>query len=658
MATVEQLVETRLKVIDQATGPLNKVAAHAEKATQALQHVAKSGARGAGAAHGAFAQLGGVLSSLGGLGLIAGAGLSLHSAVSSVEDYFQKIKQVKELTGATASETDFLFSSARRAGVPYATMEKTMFQLSRRGAMLAQTMAAAGDKVPGMEAKFRRLGVTMDKGPVTAMESMAAAVKSGKLSKGDLQAQFRVSQKDANDMHKYLNTFDKAALAAAKAGKGGYIGEETLAAYEAMEEAQHRIADTWNRIKVTVLGRLFPIAAKMAEGLADRLEGALPAIQDAMEWVSKHMDSIVAAAKAFVAVMTAKKVMGVVDNLMGGTGLISGGKALVENIAKAVPMLGKLGVRAGQAAMRGTVANANVLGMGKFLNPAMLASLGGLSASLAILAAVLAAVAVVVGIVYLGFKAFQKNLHGIGDKITLVWDTIKARFELMWEGVSAIGDAIAGLFGEGGGLGDVLGYIAAFSFDAILEGFDFLVHIFQTVASMTGELGDMVAFLWKNVLAAGWKEYVQDPFMESMRAIAKGVSAVVDFFVAQYNRIAGWLGKKATEGGMENPFKDFDLGGLKAPADLFMKHWNRVQVATDKKVAQNRHEREKEKRHKEDTKPPAANNDFRGSRFDIKQNFAEGFDPDRIAVAFSQDLANLGEMRSKSSFTPITAGAF
>lgn len=46
-------------------------------------------------------------------------------------------------------------------------------------------------------------------------------------------------------------------------------------------------------------------------------------------------------------------------------------------------------------------------------------------------------------------------------------------------------------------------------------------------------------------------------------------------------------------------------------------------------------------------------NDFRNSTFNIKQDFAPGFDPDRIAVAFANDLAQLGEMASQSSFSPL-----
>ncbi len=56
---------------------------------------------------------------------------------------------------------------------------------------------------------------------------------------------------------------------------------------------------------------------------------------------------------------------------------------------------------------------------------------------------------------------------------------------------------------------------------------------------------------------------------------------------------------------------------------------------------------------KKTPKGRASNNyDFRFSRFDIKQEFAEGFDPDRIAVAFSTDLARLGEFRMQSAMTP------
>jgi len=45
--------------------------------------------------------------------------------------------------------------------------------------------------------------------------------------------------------------------------------------------------------------------------------------------------------------------------------------------------------------------------------------------------------------------------------------------------------------------------------------------------------------------------------------------------------------------------------------------------------------------------------DFRGSRFEITQKYAEGYDPDRVAVAFASDLARIGEYRLQSGLAPL-----
>jgi hypothetical protein len=46
---------------------------------------------------------------------------------------------------------------------------------------------------------------------------------------------------------------------------------------------------------------------------------------------------------------------------------------------------------------------------------------------------------------------------------------------------------------------------------------------------------------------------------------------------------------------------------------------------------------------------------FYNARFDIKQQFAEGFDPDRIAVAFANGIARMGEMKVYSQFSPAVS---
>jgi hypothetical protein len=56
--------------------------------------------------------------------------------------------------------------------------------------------------------------------------------------------------------------------------------------------------------------------------------------------------------------------------------------------------------------------------------------------------------------------------------------------------------------------------------------------------------------------------------------------------------------------------------------------------------------------HGQRTPTPHAVQDFRYSRFDITQKFAEGFDPDRVASAFTSDLEAMASQRLASGFQP------
>lgn len=621
--TTVQLVETHLNVVDRAAGPLKRIADQADKTASSLQKASHAASHGGSAAGGAFGQLFQTLQSMAGIGGVVGAALSLHSAIESTEKYMSNLKEVSELTGATVGQTDFLLSSARRAGVEYSTMANTMFQLSKRGSMLATTQESMAGKVPGMAKRFESLGVNLKKGPVASLEAMSAAVKAGKIGAGELMAQFRIPQKAANDMEEFLSNLDSKKLAAIKKGGGGFMDEGTMSAFKAIEAAQHRINDTWNRIKVTIVTKLYPVVADMAEKFASRLESVLPKIEDAMQFVADHMDQIVAAAKTFAAVMTGKKLLDMATQLASPGGIV--GK------------LGSMGLAAlssgGGSALAGIASQLAVV-----------------KAGFVAAAPALAAIAAAVAIAYLAFQAFQKNIHGIGDKLRLVWDTITARFELMWGTLSGIGDAIAKMFGEGnGGLGDLIGYYAALSFDKALEAFDLVIHSIQTVLSMGGELADMFQFIWKDVLHDMWIEYVQEPFITSMKFIAEGVGKVVDFLVAQYNTISKFWGGQ----GMSASAAKLDFGWLEAPMKMFKKHWERTNVATEQQVRMDR--RRVAARRETPSEREEKRFDFRGSRFDITQQFAEGFDPDRIAVAFSNDLASMGEMRTQSSLDQVFA---
>lgn len=611
-ADVMQVVESHLRVIDEATGPLKKIVDAAGKAGGIFGRVKET--------------LSGMVPMLSGVGMAYG----VKELVHTTEEYLGKLKEVRELTGATASETDFMFSSARKAGVEYGSMQQVMFQLSRRGSMMAEQMAAMGKPgaTGGMSKRMQRLGVDITKGPVAAIEQMAASVKKGTLSTDALMSQFRIPQRTANDFKQFLEGLDSKQLdAIRKSGGLGLVTDKDVDAIDEMEDAQHRINDAWNRTQVLVGAKLIPVLAKLTDQVAAKVESWLPAAQKFGDFLARHMDAMITAALTFAKIMAGVKIAGMVGSVpIAGPALKKGLDTVLDKFMQ-------------------TLGAGLMVGM-----KPLAAAFGALKLGLAALAPIAAAVVGVVLALYLAFKAFQSNAYGIRDRIVAAVDSIKARLSIIASYFTPVVDVISSLFAPGDGIiSGFVGMLVALPVEAVLKTFDFLLHVVQTVLSMGGELGEMIMFIWKDVLADGWREYVVDPFMQSMKWLAEGVGKVVDFFIDQYNLVSSFWGGQAKSKG-----KGFDLGWLEAPVDMWTKHWNKTQKDTDAAVeaAKKAGDRGDEAR---DKKPPAQNFDFRGSRFDITQNFAEGFDPDRIAVAFSQDLASLADTRVQSGFAPVFA---
>jgi hypothetical protein len=622
--TLEQIIETHLKVIDAATGPLAKIAAQAEKTAAGLDHAGKAAAHGGEAGGGAFGHLFGILQGMAGISAVVGAGLSLHAAIESTEKYMNNLKEVSNLTGAAVSQTDLLFSSARRSGVAYDAMSQTMFQLSRRGAMLATTQAAAAGKVPGLAKKFEALGVNLKKGPVESLIAMSDAVKKGKIGAGELMGQFKIPQREANNMEEFLRKLDPKKLRAAKAGGKGLIGDTEMDAFKRIESAQNRISDTWNRIKVTVISKLYPIVADMAERFADRLEGFLPKLEDAMSWVAAHMDSIVIAAKAFVLVMTGKKMLDMVASLTSPAGMLG-------KMAAGGPF-GAMGKKAAGKAAEGDI--------------------GGQLKVLAAAGPMLLAIGAAVAIAALAFRGFSENIGGARDALMELWDKFKAKIDIITE-------AVGRLFGAadaGTGTLDTLTNMATSLVLAIFEIVDTAVSGWVLMGYAIGELGSMADEFFKQFPLA-LKQNVYDPFLKMLTAIG---GVIVELMKGNYIE-AALQAKKAYDAAMQvhNPAflaistaADALGSGLERATAKYQKD---VNAGTARNKAQREADAKKEK-NKEDTKPSKQEMNFPNARFDITQNFAEGFDPDRIAVAFANDISSLGEMRSSSTYTNALNG--
>jgi len=612
--TAEQLVEQTIRVQDQATGPLAKMASAAGGLYDGILKIV-------------------------GVGAALGGALSLHGAWESTEKYVKNLKEVRDLTGATATETDFLFSSARKAGVEYEQMKGVMFQLSRRGAMLEQTMAvSSGRTVPGLAKKFQRLGVDMTKGPVTAIENMAAAVKQGKVDTGELMSQFRIPQGAVNDFKEFLDKLDPAQLKKIRAGGvKGLIQEKDVDAFAAMEEAGHRVHDAWNRIKVLFLSRFLPILAETGRKFADSFEAAIPKVLSFADTLSSHMDEIVLAAKTFVAVMTTKKLL----DVLGPKGAIGGLLAQMAGFGGGGPkgMLGGLG-----SAVGGLVSQVGAI-------------VAGFAAALPLLLAIAAAVYVV----HRGYKYITESVDGTFERIKFSFDLLGARFSNLTESLSSIWEKIAGLFGVDGTFSQFIGRLAMLSFEGIITGIDFFLRILRTVSSMTLELGDQLQWLWTNCIV--------DPVQRALTWVGKAFEGWGKVMKAVIYSLPG-IGTAAQllDAGKKVEVKtDQGWGALGPAKEMFVKHWMKTD-AEDRRVALSMRAQRwgAEAADKinaatgpeaKDKRPPNTEMNFPNARFDITQNFAEGFDPDRIAVAFADDIAAMGEHKTMSGFThPFAVG--
>jgi len=199
--------------------------------------------------------------------------------------------------------------------------------------------------------------------------------------------------------------------------------------------------------------------------------------------------------------------------------------------------------------------------------------------------------AVVIGTILKAVQLLRDNVDGLRTYVMDAFDTLISRFMV-------IADMFDTTFGEGSALGDffhkfVFGVVMIFS-----DVLDAQVHTLQTIIAMLAEVAN-------------------------------------------------------------NPWQAFKEG----PIALFMRKWRETEQQTQEKTRQRgiQHALDvaayRKRKADESTKDreTAPNYDFRGSRFDITQKFSEGFDPDRIALAFSSDLAALGERKLQSGFVPAGA---
>lgn len=217
----------------------------------------------------------------------------------------------------------------------------------------------------------------------------------------------------------------------------------------------------------------------------------------------------------------------------------------------------------------------------------------------------------------------ERGLYSIAEVIPMAAQAFVNVMETVWSAISSFFSTFM----------DVMG--------PILSIFGFMT------GNMAG-LSSAVALITQVIQASIW-------IFESLAVVALGILApfillgavVLGFIRLLYNGIQvikGWLGME--QGGIELNLPESTqsanppwLESLRA----LMTHEDPVQ----QRLRENPRARQ-----------PVHHNhqDFRYSRFDITQKFAEGFDPDRIAAVFAHDLEAMAEQRLDSGIVPGFSG--
>lgn len=208
------------------------------------------------------------------------------------------------------------------------------------------------------------------------------------------------------------------------------------------------------------------------------------------------------------------------------------------------------------------------------------------------------------GLIVVAVKALGENFNGITTRL-------KKTFGGIFATIGRIGGKIASMFSGDSALGKFLGGV----------GYAFL--------EVVEKIGQVIGFILKMV----------EKIVGLIPDIFKGTGGGV--FKAQE-----YLGKRTKEIGRLPMSERADATRrMIAHAKMIMKGTDGA--TTSKYVAPPKASVPKGK---EDAQ---VYQDFRGSRFDIKQAFAEGYDPDRIAVGFANELGSMGERKLQSGFAPL-----
>lgn len=629
MSNEVRVVETRFIPVDKTSSVIHLIGKAADSAGRRIDHFS-SAVELATAAGGGIA-----------------AAFSFHELVGGAQEYFAAINRISRATGLAATKASALQEMLEvGGGLEGREAEQVLLNLSKRS-----TLVQEGQKAAQKEAK--RLGIDLKKGPEAALLSMSKQAQKGKLSIGDVSRALAIRGSSAIELMDVLaqGPDEMKRMMRAATEDGAYADRQSMEVFRRMQRVRREIADAGSDIIVTVGKRAMPAMLRIMEATRDRLNswvGVAGKFGDVLEnHLETSLDIVVTIGKALLANAAIARVtgMGAVGNAKRLAGWILPGGKVINRAVESAMDAAAAGGGSMRVASRGKILGSTVQSLGG----ALLVPKGaiGYDEKMSHHQNLMA--------IFQAMNSQQAPALSTSRRIAEQWSRIKGHAsDAYTRAKETFAPLIAGagkMLLLGGGLLSVLG-IQEGIMDALLdrgtEAGRRWQETFRTLEDINWQLGGITGS------TSTFTKQLAELFAQAGLSSAKGLSGRVQEWKAEVdlpwykmlNREAArmipitWLLPKSWR-----PYEDEVQAGMKRLAEGEMGYREYGPAMPPGGILAR------------DELPAARDRanyfDFRGSKFDISQEFAPGFDPDRIAAGMADDFATLGERAVQSNFSPL-----
>lgn len=602
----------------------------------------------------AFDKASGVIGKFGGIAAAAAGGFAVTSSIIGANRYLRTVRDIGEATGYAYDQIDGILEAMQTVNIGAMEAQNAITVMSVKMSRYRMEVERTGSAQSDSARIIKQMGITARMGPEESFKRMATLAKQNKLGLSELVIGFemertvaakliRLLQQGPENITRIMDSLRKRGIA---------VTADNIEAFAQFERAQIGIRSAWDRIFIVVAGKVYPIITSVLDKVAKNLDTWSV---KASEWgkvvadfLDSHLSKLILIGKVMAANFAMQKAMGfgMGEGVTRGVGRIqaAGGRfmagggerasaayaaryaatwrsqragmtipaefapSLAQKVAhgfkpvstvlqKASTAMASVPAAPLFAKLKG-IPSLIVSGLKRvpFLNRLipLFAAMGPPLAKFGMVVGKFSAIGIVIaaiiGLVLTVYNSIRGHFDLFREVVTDIFTKIQVRAMVIWKLVKPVFDAIGGLFSANGAVGQFFTSVLLTAINMIGMAVDGIMNLVQIIIIMV-------------------KRVVENP-----RRLLSPLELFTDAaFEAQ--RLMG------------DGFKKIELDMKKPPPAPG------IGVPVERQ------------------KQPY--NDFRGSRFDIKQSFAEGFDPDRIAVAFSNDLATLGERKVQSALAPI-----